>query len=150
MISKTDTKEKNKKILIALGLFAGVILIILSFFTAGNNGKTNNKNTEATNNLARINTETYINNQEKKLCELLNRINGVSESFVMITLDSSSEYIYASKQSIKESSSKNGDTTQKDVQKDIVFYEDEKKTKSPILVKEIQPKMTKKKRNRRY
>ena len=140
MNNKNILNEKNKKLLIILGLVAGVILIILSFFTAGNN-KDPTKNTTATDNLSRIDTDTYIAEQEKKLCEILKRINGVSEPFVMITLDSSSEYIYASKQSIKESSSKNGETTQKDVQKDIVLYEDEKKSKSPILVKEIQPKI---------
>ena len=143
MNNKIDIKEKNKKILIALGLAAGVVLIILSLFTA-NNKKETSVNTNISNisgNLSRINTEDYIIMQEKKLCEILKRIDGVSEPFVMITLDSSSEYIYASKQSIKESSSKNGETTQKDVQKEIILYEDEKKSKSPILVKEIQPKI---------
>ena len=142
MSNKTDLKEKNKKILIALGLFAGAILIILSFFTSGGNNKNASKNTGATNAscLTRIDSETYIAVQEKKLCEILRRIDGVSDPFVMITLDSSSEYIYASKQSVKESSSKDG-ATQKDVQKDIILYEDEKKSKSPILVKEIQPKI---------
>jgi len=133
-------KEKNKKILIALGLFAGVILIILSFFPTGNKNNTS-KNSIIKSDLSRIETNSYVAEQEKKLCEMLKRINGVSEPFVMITLDSSSEYIYASKQSIKESSSKNGETTQKEVQKDIILYEDEKKAKSPILVKEIQPKI---------
>jgi stage III sporulation protein AG len=135
--------EKNKKILIALGLFAGVILIIVSFFMSGSNGgnKTNQSNMNAHNNLSRTDTVAYVAEQEKKLCEILKRIDGVSEPFVMIVLESSSEYIYATKQSIKESSSKNGETTQKDVQKEIILYEDEKKAKSPILVKEIKPKI---------
>jgi stage III sporulation protein AG len=136
---KTASKEKNRKILIALGLFAGVILIILSFFTTGNKNTQNNSIIKS--DLSRIETNSYISEQEKKLCEMLKRINGVSEPFVMITIDSSSEYIYASKQTIKESSSKNGETTQKEVHKDIILYEDEKKSKSPILVKEIQPKI---------
>ena len=139
-LTKIPAKEKNKKMLIAIGLFAGVILIILSFFTAGSN-----KNTPGNINLkidlSRIDTESYIKEQERKLCEILKRINGVSDPFVMITLDSSGEYIYASKQSIKESKSKDGEMVQRDVQKDIILYEDEKKSKSPILVKEIQPKI---------
>ncbi|MCL1858758.1 MAG: hypothetical protein FWF92_05945 [Oscillospiraceae bacterium] len=143
MNNKTDIKEKNRKILIAIGLFAGAVLIIISFFTTGNNSSANTKNinTATAGNLKRTDTEAYIIEQEKKLCEILRRIRGVSEPFVMITLDSSSEYIYASKQSIKESSSKDGGTLQKDVQKDIILYEDEKKSKSPILVREIQPKI---------
>lgn len=139
MIDKTKLKEQNKKILIALGLFAGVVLIILSFFTPNN--KNSSGNNSISNNLTSIDTESYITEQERKLCEMLKRVDGVSEPFVMITLYSSSEYIYASKQSIKESSSKDGEIIQRDVQKDIVLYEDEKKAKSPILVKEIQPKI---------
>ena len=135
-----NKKDKNKKTLIILGLFAGVVLIILSFFTANNNKNTASNNS-AKNNLTRTDTASYISEQEKKLCEMLRRINGVSEPFVMIVLESSSEYIYASKQSIKESVSKNGDVIQRDVQKDIILYEDEKKSKSPILIKEIQPKI---------
>ena len=132
-------KQKNRKVLIGLGLLAGVVLIILSFFTAGNNNE--NKSGGTNNPPAKTNASAYAAEQERKLCEMLKRIDGVSDPFVMIVLDSSSEYVYASKQSIKESSSKNGETTQREVQKELVFYEDEKKAKSPVLVKEIQPKI---------
>jgi len=141
MKTKTNMNEKNKKTLIILGLFGGVILIILSFFSTGSSNKNTAANINTKSGLAVTDAESYITMQEKKLCEILKRINGVSEPFVMLALDSSSEYIYASKQSIKESSSKNGETTQREVQKDIILYEDEKKSKSPILVKEIQPKI---------
>ena len=137
----TGSKEKNKKTLIIFGLIAGIGLILLSFVTANGNNKNSSGNINIKNDLSRIDTISYIAEQERKLCEILKKIDGVSEPFVMITLDSSSEYIYASKQSIKESVSKDGNTTQKDVQKDIILYEDEKKAKSPILVKEIQPKI---------
>ena len=145
MNNKTDllkfaVKEKNKKILITLGLFAGIVLIISSFFSAGNNKNTSG-NLNIKSDLSKTDANYYINIQEKKLCEILKKINGVSEPFVMLALESSSEYIYASKQSVKESVSKNGEIIQRDVQKDIILYEDEKKSKSPILVKEIQPKI---------
>ena len=143
MINKTESKEKIKKILIVLGLAAGAALIILSFFSGGNNngGKSNSGGNVSAAGPSKTDTAAYIAEQEKKLCEMLKRIDGVSEPFVIIALDSSSEYIYASKQSIKESSSKNGETIQRDVQKELILYEDEKKAKSPILVKEIQPKI---------
>ena len=138
-IDKTKQKEQTKKILIILGLLAGAALIILSFFTPANKNNSANNNTK--NDLTRIDTESYIAGQEKKLCDMLNKINGVSDAYVMITLNSSSEYIYASKESIKESSSKDGDIIQRDVQKDIVLHQDENKAESPILIKEIQPKI---------
>ena len=135
------SKDKIRTALVILGLCAGVILIILSFFTGNNSNSSNSKNTMAKTDLSVADTESYLREQEKKICEILKRIDGVTDPFVMITLDTSSEYIYASKQSIKESSSKNGETTQKEVQKDIILYEDGKNSKAPILVKEIQPKI---------
>jgi stage III sporulation protein AG len=141
MNNKNNSKEKNKKMFIAIGLLGGAILIILSFFTAGNNNNNSSGSKAVNYDLSRTDTESYVSRQEKKLCEMLNKIEGVSESLVMITLESSSEYIYASKKSIKESVSKDGGVSQRDVQKDIILYEDEKKAKSPILVKEIQPKI---------
>jgi len=137
-----STKNKpDKKIFIALGLIAGIVLIVLSFFTSntGDNSKSSPSFSGVKSDLAKTDTSAYIAEQEKKLCEMLKRIDGVSDPFVMIVLDSSSEYIYATKQSIKESSSKDGGTLQKDVQRELVLYEDEKKAKSPVLVKEIKP-----------
>ena len=140
MIDKTKPKEQTKKILLALGLIAGTALILLSFFTPSNKNNSSGSGS-IKNDLTRIDTESYIALQEKKLCDMLNKINGVSDAYVMITLNSSSEYIYATKDSIKESMSKDGEVTQRDVQKDIVLYGDEKKAQSPILIKEIQPKI---------
>jgi len=140
-INNIKKKENNRKILIVLGLGAGIILIILNFFTPGSNSRTNQGSNSAEIDRAKTNTAVYVAEQEKKLCELLKRIEGVSDPFVMIVLDSSSEYIYASKQSIKESNSKNGETTQREVQSELILYEDEKKAKSPVLIKEIKPKI---------
>ena len=140
---KLLNKEKIKTALVVLGVCAGVLLIILNFFGDNKNNSVgrNNINAGLKADLSRTDTESYIREQEKKICEILKRIDGVTDPFVMITIDASSEYIYASKQSIKESSSKNGETTQKEVQKDIIFYENDRNSKSPILVKEIQPKI---------
>ncbi|MCL2096650.1 MAG: hypothetical protein FWH10_07080 [Oscillospiraceae bacterium] len=136
------SKKNNKNLLIALGLFAGGLLIIISFFVpGGGNGGEKSGNTGIRSDLSRTDTSAYAAEHERKLRELLGRIDGVSEPFVMITLESSSEYIYATKQSIKESVSKNGETSQRDVQRELILYEDEKKAKSPVLVKEIKPKI---------
>ena len=130
-------QSKNMKIFAVLGIAAGVVLVTLSFIVPTRNKSKTDFN-PAKNDLSQIDTETYIRTQEEKICEILERIGGVADPFVMITLDASSEYIYASKQSVKESSSKNGETTSKEVSKDIIFYGD---GKQPILVKEIEPKI---------
>lgn len=122
--------SKNIKLFVILGLAAGAILILLSFTSPGEKNKTQE------NDLSQIDSDAYVRSQENKICEILKRIDGVTEPFVMITLDTSSEQIYASKQNVKES--QNGENTQKEVSKDLIFYGEDKK---PILVKEIEPKI---------
>jgi len=139
--NRVFSKEKTKTALVILGVCAGVALVVLNLFGGKSGGGRNSINTGIKPDLSVTDTESYVSEQEKKLCEILKRIEGVSDPFVMITLDASSEYIYASKQSIKESSSKNGETIQKEVHKDMIFYDNDKNTKSPVLVKEIQPKI---------
>jgi len=137
-----SVKEKNKKMLVILGLFGGVLLIIFSFITpGGNNGRADQRSGGARIDTIKTDTAAYAAEHEKKLSEILKRIDGISDPFVMITLGASSEYIYATKQSIKESSSKDGGVIQRDVQRELILYEDEKKAKSPILVKEIKPEI---------
>lgn len=125
-------QSKNIKIFAGLGLAAGVILIILSFVTSGAGER--NKVRE---NLSRIDSDAYVRLQEAKIAEILGRIEGVSNPFVMITLETSSEHIYASKENIRESA-RNGEITQRDVSTDIIFYGDDKQ---PILIKEIKPRI---------
>ncbi|MCL2773838.1 MAG: hypothetical protein FWD71_10860, partial [Oscillospiraceae bacterium] len=138
------SKNSIKKTLVIVGLCAGIILIVLSFITSNNNNNNNsskNKNTATNTDLSRTDAESYAAEQENKICEILKRIDGVTDPYVMITLDTSSEYIYASNESIKESGSNSGETTQREVQQNIVIYDDTKDSKSPILIKEIQPKI---------
>jgi len=140
-------KGKKNNLLITLGLCAGIIFIILSFIVPNKSVKDssneNNGGTDIKIEFSKMNTSDYIKEQERKLCEVLKRVNGISEPYVMITLDSSSEYIYATKRSAKESSSVNGGntTSHKESQSDIILYSDIQKQESPILVKEIQPKI---------
>ena len=138
---KIFNKERTKAALVILGVCAGVVLIILSFFSGNIINHGADADSAGSSNLAVTDAESYARGQELKICEILKRIDGVTDPYVMITLDASSEYIYAAKQSIKESSLKNGETIQKEVQKDIIFYESDKNIKSPVLVKEIQPKI---------
>jgi len=126
--------SKNMKTFAILGLAAGAFLIILSFVSSGNSGK----NITPGKDLSRIDSEIFVKNTEKKISEILERIDGVSDPFVMITIDASSEHIYAVRENIKESSSRNGENTQKEVSKDIIFYGD---GRQPILIKEIEPKI---------
>lgn len=146
LLSKMS-KVHKKNLLITLGLCAGIIFIILSFLIPNKSENKNNSGISETDNISiefsKMTTSDYIKEQENKLCEVLKRVKGISEPYVMITLDSSSEYIYATKNNSKESNSVNNGNTMssKESQTDIILYSDVLKQESPLLVTEIQPKI---------
>ena len=134
MLSQSKN-SKNLKIFAVLGLAAGALLIILSFISSG----FGDRNKQLGQNLPRIGTDSdaYVRIQEEKITEILKRIEGVSAPFVMITLEASAEREYAVRQNIREST-RNGETVQRDISKDIVFHGDDKQ---PVLIKEIKPQI---------
>jgi len=123
--------NKNMKIFVILGLAAGALLIILSFTASGG------RNNASDENRVRIDSRDFVREQEEKLKEILNRIDGVSEPFVMITLANSSQHIYAVRENIKENS-RNGENLQREVSRDIIFHGD---SEQPLLIKEIEPRI---------
>ena len=82
------TKNKKAVILIGTGLIISFILLIF-----GGNKKTNSDYNPAESETV---LEYYVKYQEEKLENIISEIKGVSEPKVMITLKSSSEYVYAS------------------------------------------------------
>ena len=80
---------KNKKgtFLIVAGIILGILLLLTE--TTSNPHPQNLLTTTET-------AEEYVDNLEKKLEELINKINGVSDAKVLITLKSGCEYVYAS------------------------------------------------------
>ena len=128
------TESKKMKIFMILGLAAGAFLIILSLMAPR---EPPNRTPVREGSLSHIDSDTFIRQQEEKITEILKRIDGVRDPFVMITLETSVENRYAQRQNIRESS-RGGEITQRDISKDIIFYGDDKQ---PILIKEIMPRI---------
>lgn len=130
---------KKEYIFIAVGICAGLLLIVLSFFTG------NDKKMEVAENIESSSGMTdYIRFYEDRLKELIAHIDGISDVQVMITLESTSELVYAKNEQLRESISgagSGGEDGTRDYKSDIALYEDEKKAESPILLKENEPKI---------
>lgn len=125
-------KKNSMAAFIILGLAAGLILLVISVIPQPDRSETASKSNTGN---AQIHMETeYI---ENKLAALIGKLDGVAEVSVMVTLDSSSEYIYASYQSVKENTSGGS----KDAQKEITLAPDGNGAQIPVLVKEIIPKI---------
>ncbi|MDP4120047.1 MAG: hypothetical protein Q8876_03205 [Bacillota bacterium] len=131
-IKKIIDNEKYKKIIIIAGLL-GIALIFLSSFV--NFGTKNKQSTEETASTTQvINTDSYETSLQNRLCEIVSSIDGAGRTKVLITLDSSSENVYAA--NIKNS----GQTeSSQDSEKDYITVKLSDGTEVPVNIKEIEP-----------
>lgn len=100
-ISGELSKNKKNFVLIICAVVA-ILLLVISEFT----GSENESDSENKNNY--ISSESYIKEQEAKLAELLEAIDGAGEVEVMITLESCYENVYLKDKNLKTESD-NGD-----------------------------------------
>lgn len=135
----TPKNFKSSYLFVALGLIAGLIMVLSGFL--GGTKKENITNTDIRSNLSQTDTEVYIEQQEQKLSDIISKIEGAGDVSVMITLDASYEYIYAEKKNSKVINSKNSgsDSYTEEKQSDMIFYNNVKSEESPLLIKELQP-----------
>ncbi len=117
---------KRLKIIVAIGLI-GIILIFASNLFESSEKETDTADTG-------ISYEEYTNQLEKRLKNLVSTIDGVGECRVMITLENTTESVYATDVEIKND---DNSLNQKD---EYVLYDSEK-GESPVLIKEYLPKV---------
>lgn len=126
LVSFISGDSKKIKIIVAVGLI-GIVLIFASDML----GK-DNKKQEVSND--KISYEEYTDQLESKLKNLITAIDGVGECHVMITLENTTESVYATDVEFKND---NDSINQKD---EYVFYDSEK-GETPVLIKEYLPKV---------
>ena len=94
------------KIVIAVGL-AGILLIFVSeMFPAKNTAESKSVPTES---VATDDTDSYKKQIEKELKDVLSQVRGVGECEVMVTVEGTTEYVYA--ENLTKSTDNNGDRT---------------------------------------
>ncbi|MGN1202650.1 MAG: hypothetical protein ACI4RF_05090, partial [Eubacterium sp.] len=118
--------SKKIKIIVAIGLI-GIVLIFASNLIESED---KNKNTDNES----ISYEEYTEQLESKLKNLISSIEGVGECQVMITLENTTESVYATDVEIKNDDSS---VNQKD---EYVIYDSEN-GEAPVLIKEYLPKV---------
>lgn len=80
----------RKKLIVFLGI-AGMLLILLSELMPDKKQEKSNEPAASDD----ISSDMYKQQLEKELCDILSKIDGVGETKVMLTLDGTTEYIYA-------------------------------------------------------
>ena len=89
-------KDKKNKLILVLGLSGMVILLVAQWVSPQHAKPAAQPDTAAVGeNQALYTPEEYGARIEKKLGDMLNRIQGVGQVHIMVTLENSGEYVYA-------------------------------------------------------
>lgn len=130
--------DKYKKIIIIAGLI-GIVLIFLSGFFK-ESPKSKEKVIEPST------TEQYAKQLENSLTNIVSNINGAGESKVLVTVENSTETVYATagKKNTEASEDKiNGETTKRkesdDSEVQYITIKDSDGTEKALAITEIQP-----------
>ena len=130
------TSDKKLAVLCAVGVL-GVLLLIISEFRPSDGKKAEKKESVT----AVQNQETYAEDIEKRLTEIVSSIDGAGKTCVMVTLDSA-EQVYAKNEKIKSDTS-GGTAIEKENfsnEKEYVLIETDG-NEGGMIIKLIQPKI---------
>lgn len=124
--------SKNKKnLVLALCSVLALILLLVSEFTSTNSSDSSEK----ANNY--VSSENYIKEQEEKLKELLEAIDGAGEVEVMITLESCYENVYLKDKNLKTESG-NGDFKEES-DETYIMAKTSSNTQEGVIIKVYEP-----------
>ena len=127
-------KADRRKLIVFLGI-AGMLLILISELVPNNK----NDNTEQAVSNDDLTSEQYKKQLENELEEILSKIEGVGSSSVMITLDGTTEYVYA--EELDTTSDSNDNSKRESYRSNIVITESGG-DKRALVKKIIRPQVT--------
>lgn len=153
-MSREEKPEKKKITLKDIGmdkllliLMAGVVLVIFSFPGTNKDTSDEQQQTYATVNSS-VTDDTYEALMEKRLENVLSKVDGVGKVQVMITLKSSSEKVVKSdqpytKSTTVETDSEGGSRSVTEISQSdtTVYMEDDEGNSVPYVVKELEPEI---------
>lgn len=142
---KLIQNEKFKRGIIIAGLLGIAIIFISSFFDGGEQGETGQIYTETIDSSQT--TDLFKQKTEQELAEIISSIEGAGTTKVMVTVDSTSEYVYATddKSSIQEDTDRSdGAITEKsdiNSEKSYITVKLSDGTEQAIVLKQIEPQV---------
>ena len=134
LVNKFKTDNGRIKAAVIIGA-AGMLMIMLSEFIPENNDESQDKDITI---IKSDENDDFRKQTERELKKLLEQIDGVGKCEVMISLESSTEYIYA--ENISRSSDVNADRRNEKTDEEIVITECNGERK-PLVRKIIDPQI---------
>lgn len=127
-------KGKNRTtILVVLGIVGMVFILLSNLF------KPDEKKPASTIKNMSVNTNEYQKEIEEQLVNILQEINGVGKVKVMVTIEGSTEYVYAEEYNTKNDNTE--DKTSQSYQNKYVIV-DNGNTKEALVKKILKPKVS--------
>lgn len=131
-------------------LLAGILIVVIAL--PSSNGKSQKNETDKVEKTVQKQNDSqiasYVEEQEKRLEEILSRVQGVGDVEVMITLKSSKELIVekdtpATSSTTKEEDAEGGTrtTSDKTTTEATVYEQDNNGSSTPYVVKELEPEI---------
>ncbi len=128
---------KNKaKLFFTLGLLGVALIFLSSFFeTTAKDESSKNKNVSV------ITSNQYCEQLEKKVKQIVTSITGSKNCVVVVTLDTSVQYIYADNKKQQTSNSEQNDKKENSnsTEQDYIIITDSGGDESPIVITEYMP-----------
>lgn len=128
--------QNKTKLIVIIGLL-GMGLIMLSEILP--NSEQNESQKTVSDYTATDNTDTYKKEIESELKDIIGKINGVGELDVMVTIEGTTEYVYA--EELDTDNDKDGEKTSEKYQSKIVMSEKDG-NKEALVKKIIKPQIS--------
>lgn len=129
-------KADKKLALLCVAGIVGVLLLVISSVLPQNGKKEEKETVSSTVH------ETYAEEIEEKLTEIISSIDGAGKTSVMVTLESGTEQVYAKNEKVKNDSSSDESKLNEDFsdEKEYVLIETDG-DEGGLIIKLIQPKI---------
>ena len=134
LIKKRVSELDRKKLIVFLGL-AGMLLILLSELMPKNDKSESKPEMQSEDIL----TDDYKEGLENELADIISNIDGTGETKVMLTLDGTTEYVYAEEQ---DTSSDNNEASKRESFKNKIVITESGGDKKALIKKIIRPQVT--------
>lgn len=136
---KSNNIKKMPKMLIII-IIAAIIFLAFSDFGT-NNAKTKKTESKTDNEIIKPTSDEYVRNTEKRLKEVLEKINGAGTVTVFINSDSGGEKVLAVDKKTKESNTENNENTDKNYEtEENIVLSGQSPEQSPYITEELFPK----------
>lgn len=130
------SSQNKTKLIVIIGLL-GMGLIMLSELLPDDKTEENIKN--ISDNVITDDTDTYKKEIESELKDIIGKINGVGELEVMLTIEGTTEYVYA--EELDTDNDKDGEKTSEKYQSKVVMREKDG-DKEALVKKIIKPQIS--------